>query len=85
MPPSVFCRASEGSGEGARREHFGWLTTNPVTAFWINWRGLSAHAGRPVRRELQQSSFDKTDLADVIDIECEPTGPGDAMCALNES
>ena len=30
-------------------ERFGWLKTWRAAAFWIIWRVLSEHAGRPVR------------------------------------
>ena len=48
-------RATTGSRWRERRrgetcENFVWLKTR---TFCISWRGLSAHAGRPVRRELQ--------------------------------
>ena len=38
---------------GVTCENFGWLKTKWAAAFWINWRGLTAHASRPVGRELQ--------------------------------
>ena len=38
---------------GVTCENLGWLKTRRAAAFWIIWRGLSVHAGRPVSRELQ--------------------------------
>ena len=49
-------RAATGSQWRERRrgvtcENLGWLKTKRAAAFWISWRGLSAHAGRPVQVE----------------------------------
>ena len=46
----VLCGGSDrkpvaGAEEGEACEDFGCFKTNRAAAFWINWRGLSVHAG----------------------------------------
>ena len=46
------CEPMEGAEKRGRHETFGWLKTKHAATFWVIWRGLGAHAGRPVKSVL---------------------------------